>query len=247
MKTLFILLAFATFFSVAHAQTQIKVGAYDFKPYYVYTNSEHSGLTATAVRILNSMQKEYVFEIRKLPPERRYQSFERQRVDMFLFEDPAWEWSKFQYEFIPLDINDGEVYITKAGGTATPKSYEDLKKLRIAIIQGYHYGFAGFETDIRYLKKNFKVEILDNAESCLNLVNSGRADVTVLAKSYVYNFVKQNPEFKDKFVISENYDSTYKLGVVYNPSKILRRKLDPLISELKKRPDFQKSLQETLK
>ncbi len=59
-------------------------GAYDFYPYYEFVNSEHRGMTPIALKILNSIQKEYVFELQRLPADRRYQSFERKRIDMIL-------------------------------------------------------------------------------------------------------------------------------------------------------------------
>ena len=219
------------------ARTAIRVGAYQFPPYFDAGNTKAQGLTVETVNILNSIQRNYNFEIQRLPTHQRYAHFGK-RIDMFLFEDPAWEWSKNTYEFLPLDVEDGEVYITKAG-TPAPKNFEELKAMKIAIVKGFHYGFAGLDADERKLKRNFRVEMTDNSDGAIHLVLTGVADVTVLAKSYIYEYLRQHPENRDKFTISNNYDSIYKLGVVFNPTgRIRREKLEPLLSKLKKEERF---------
>lgn len=219
------------------ARTAIRVGAYQFPPYFDAGTAKAEGLTVETVNILNSIQRDYNFEIQRLPANQRYAHFGK-RIDMFLFEDPAWEWSKNTYEFLPLDVEDGEVYITKSGAPS-PKNFEELKAMKIAIVKGFHYGFAGLDADERTLKRNFRVEMADDSDGAIHLVLIGVADVTVLAKSYIYEYIRQHPENRDKFTISNNYDSTYKLGVVFNPTgRIRREKLDPLISKLKKDERF---------
>ncbi|WP_374075111.1 substrate-binding periplasmic protein [Bdellovibrio bacteriovorus] len=230
-------------FQTAQAVLEIRVGAYDFPPYYEFHKSKHIGITTQTVKILNSLQKDYTFVIQRVPANRRYQTLERNRVDLYLYEDPAWEWSKYSYEFIPLDVEDGEVYITKAGALPAPQTFEELKKLRIAVVQGYHYGFAGLDADERALKKNFRIEILDNSKTCLHFVATGRADVTIVAKSFIYDFIRKNPDYRDKISISNNYDSIYKLGVVLSPkSRIPRAKMEALVDNLKKNAEFQENI-----
>ena len=221
------------------------VGAYVFAPYFETEGTRQFGITEKTVRILNSLQKDYVFEIVQLPPQKRYQFFEKKRVDLYLFEDPAWEWSKYRYDFIPLDIEDGEVYVTKKGGAPSPRDFSDLKKMKIAIVKGFHYGFAGLDADERSLRKNFQVELVADSAACISLIIRGTADVTVVAKSFVYDFLKKHPEHRDKLVMSKQYDAVYKLGVILNPEgRIPRRKMEPLIEELKKRPEFIKLIAE---
>ncbi len=227
------------------AKTRITVGAYEFTPYFYLLPSGHqTGITVETVRLLNSLQKEYTFEIMQMPANRRYQFFERKRADLILFEDPAWEWAKYKYEFLPLEVEDGEVYVTRAG-TSSPKSFEELRKMKIAIVRGYHYSFAGFDADERFLKKNFTVELAENPEACLNLVTRGISDVTVVAKSFIYDFLRRNPSYRDKITVSNNYDSVYRLGLILNPKgRISRAKLEPIIAKLKKQPEFQKLIAE---
>lgn len=237
----FLVVTFILFsFQAAQAATEIRVGAYDFPPYYEFYKDKHIGITTQTVKIMNSIQKDYAFVIQRVPANRRYQTLVRTRVDFYLYEDPAWEWSKYSYEFIPLDVEDGEVYVTKAGALSPPQTFEELKKLRIAIVRGYHYGFAGLDADERALKKNFRVELLDNSKACIHFVASGRADVTIVAKSFIYDFIRKNPDYRDKISISNNYDSIYKLGVVMSPkSHISRAKMEALVDNLKKNPEFQ--------
>ena len=69
--------------------------------------------------------------------------------------------------------------------------------------------------------------------------------MTVVAKSFVYDFLKKYPEHRDKLVMSKQYDAVYKLGVILNPEgRIPRSKMEPLIEELKKRPEFIKLIAE---
>lgn len=230
--------------SLAVARSLVRVGAYEFPPYFDVTPAETRGLTVETVKILNSLQNEFTFEIQRLPAKLRYIHFEKKRIDLFLFEDPAWEWSKYKYEFVPLDVEDGEVYVTKKA-TRTPSNFEDLKDMRIAIVRGFHYGFAGLDADERTLKRNFKVEIADDSDGSIHLVRIGVVDVTVVAKSYIYDYLRKHPGVRDQISISNNYDSTYKLGVVFNPEgRISREKLEALIAKLKKNSQFIKLVED---
>lgn len=220
------------------ARTKVKVGAYSFVPYYELVKTQHQGLSAQVVDLLNSIQQEYYFEMTYLPANQRYQALQRKRVALFLFEDPAWEWSKYTYDFIPLDVQDGEIYVTRAT-VPSPQTFEDLKKLRIAVVKGFHYGFAGLNADEKHLRKNFKIDIVNDSETCITMVVLGRSDVTVVAKSFMHNYLKRNPGLKEKIRLSENYDSIYRLGVVFDPEGALpRAKMESLIENLKSHRRF---------
>lgn len=220
------------------ARTRVKVGAYSFVPYYELVRTQHQGLSAQVVDLLNSLQQEYFFEMTYLPANQRYQALQRKRVALFLFEDPAWEWSKYTYDFIPLDVQDGEIYVTRAQ-VPSPRTFEDLKKLRIAVVKGFHYGFAGLNADEKHLRKNFKIDIVNDSETCITMVVLGRSDVIVVAKSFMHDYLKKNPHLRDKIRLSENYDSIYRLGVVFDPEgAIPRAKMESLIETLKNHRRF---------
>lgn len=149
------------------------------------------------------------------------------------------------HSLLRLDVEDGEVYVTRTG-TPLPKTIEEMRKMKIALVKGYHYKFIGFEADEKWMKKRFvNIEFTEDPAGCLNLVLRGISDLTIVAKSFIYDFLKKNPSSQGKVSISDNYDTVYKLGVILNPEgQISRAKLEPLIDKLKKNPEFQKLINE---
>ena len=70
------------------------------------------GFTIDLISAFNELQTDVNFQFVNTSIENRYQAYEIGRFDMMIFESPIWGWKNFSTTFIPLDIIDGEVFIT---------------------------------------------------------------------------------------------------------------------------------------
>jgi polar amino acid transport system substrate-binding protein len=244
LKTFLLLLIFLTS-SPLFASTKIiiPVGAYPFAPYYELQNGEPKGITVDTLKILNKLQNDYEFRITEINPHRRYKLFEDLQIEMIFFEDPAWQWNKVEHIAIPLGINDEEVYFALASKCSQPGYFENLKTKRMVGLQGYHYRFAGMDSNEDSLKKQYQMQFVNSYEASVLFVLSDRADVGLATRSYLRTYFQQHPEHETRLRIASKPDHSFSLKVVMSKkSKISKARLQSLIDQLLKHPDFQNNL-----
>lgn len=218
MNTLykFVLTLLISFFAfAATANVEINIGAYEFSPYFNANNSLN--LSKITLDKLNQIQRKYTFKITLLPAKRRYQSFNEGKIDLMLFEDPAWGWQKTSHSFSQLPLLDGEVYFARKENNRDQSFFQSFNKKTVAGIMGFHYALTQFEELPNPKTLPFKFITFPNADNLIDLVLKGRADVGIVAKSYLNDYLKRNPLAGQQIIISEKYDHTYKLGFILRP------------------------------
>jgi ABC-type amino acid transport substrate-binding protein len=219
----------------ALAAQLIKVGAYNFPPYVVQAESEQpQGLLPDVLVALNQQQSEYRFELLPTSVTRRYRDFQSARFDIMLFESPAWGWQGIPMTTLDLQVEDAEVYVAKAEPGRGQEFFSLFKGKRLALYSGYHYGFANFNADPEYLAREYNARLSYSHESNLLMVQRGRVDITVVARSYLYSFENNYPEQRGQFLLSTKVDQTYHHEALLRPqAPISSAALGALLQQLR--------------
>lgn len=234
MKT-FILILFFISTSLC-AREVVKVGAYEFQPYYVPKDAKD--ILRETVRILNQIQNDYEFKIIPIPAKRRYDSIRNNTVDVIFYEDLSWGWNKHKVNFHSLPVQDGEVFFSRNAQNKTDEYFKVLNNKTIAVIMGYHYKFTSFQ-DFEGKKFPFILTSAKDAEQVIDITLSGRADIGVLANSYLKYSIKTHKHFQNTLALSSVYDHHYKLGIIHGPdSKITKEKMAQIVEKIRQSPQY---------
>ncbi|QXI36957.1 substrate-binding periplasmic protein [Pseudomonas xantholysinigenes] len=193
------LLLFATLLLTAAARAdearEVKVGAAHFPPYTVRPEQgADTGLLPQLVEALNRMQGQYRFVLVPTSIPRRFGDFQQGRTDMAIFENPQWGWQGIAHKAVDMGLEDAEIFVTRRQAERDQRYFDELDGKRLALFNGYHYAFADFNPDPAYLKKRFRATLTYSHDSNLNMVERGRADIALVTRSYLIDFLKRNPE-----------------------------------------------------
>jgi ABC-type amino acid transport substrate-binding protein len=231
---LLLVLDFLTVQSAWAAQV-VKVGAYNFPPYVLKAEgSQPQGLLPDLLTVLNQQQDDYLFELVPTSVTRRYRDFQHARFDIMLFESKAWGWKDIPLTNLDLQVEDAEIYVAKAEPGRTQAYFEQLKGKRLALYTGYHYGFANFNADPEYLAREFNAMLNYSHESNLLMVQRGRADVTVVTRSYLHSFETMFPEQRGQLLTSSKVDQIYHHEALLRPqAPISAAALGALLQQLR--------------
>ncbi|QLY25908.1 ABC transporter substrate-binding protein [Bdellovibrio sp. KM01] len=224
--------------STAAPRKIVLVGAYGFAPYYDLEKGR--GIITDVLEQLNSMQPDFQFKVVEIPSRRRYQSFVERKVDMIFFEDPRWDWKDIAHYALPVGVQDAEVYIALKKKAKDQSYFSSLKNKRIAVILGYHYGYAKFNADEAYLQSNFKISLVSHNLASVRLVLHERVEVAVVPLPFIRRYLRENPDKNAEVLVSEKVDQHYDLRLIVNPkAAIARDRLENLMSKLVKEPAYQ--------
>jgi ABC-type amino acid transport substrate-binding protein len=213
----------------------IKVGGYNFPPYVVQAESEQpQGLLPDVLAALNQQQSDYHFELVATSGNRRYRDFQSARFDIILFESPAWGWHGIPMSTLDMHVADAAVYVAKAEPGRGQEFFAQFKGKRLALHSGYHYGLANFNADPEYLAREYNARLSYSHESNLLMVQRGRVDITVVARSYLHSFEQMYPEQRGQFLLSTKADQIYHHQALLRPqAPITSAVLGALLQQLR--------------
>ena len=193
------------------AEQVVGVGAYNFPPYVDKAESaEPTGLLIDLIALANAEQKDYRFVLVPTSAARRYRDLASGRFDLILFESPDWGWQGTAYHAMPLNVNDAEVYVALRKPGRDQRYFDNLKDKRLSLYNGFHYGFADFNSDSDFLRSHYQVTLTYSHKSNLNMVLRDRADMTVINRSFFDTYAEQYPEQAKQFLVSDKVDQTYR-------------------------------------
>tara|TARA_B100000315_G_scaffold186829_1_gene176360 strand:+ start:12553 stop:13344 length:792 start_codon:yes stop_codon:yes gene_type:complete len=223
-------------FTQVQASEEIKVGGYEFEPFVdLDKNMKASGLTIELIKLLNEQQSKHHFTFVPTTSRRRYQDFENGSFDMMMFENPNWEWLKrgLPIESTHTFLEGGEVYITLKKQNRSQEYFSKLRGKTIAGMRGYHYGFADFNADPKYLTSNFNMLLLDDNGDSIKLVLRDRVDIAVVTKSYLSRFLLDSPQHRARLLVSDRLDQVYSHRIIVRKSSaVTARYLGQLLRKL---------------
>jgi ABC-type amino acid transport substrate-binding protein len=189
----------------------VKVGGAHFPPYVIKSSlQESSGLLPQLLEALNREQSDYHFTMLPTAIVRRFSDLQRGRIDMAIFENPQWGWQDTDAVAVDMGLEDAELFVAKEEERRGQDYFEQLEGKRLALYRGYHYGFAQFNSDPDFLIRTFNANLGHSHDSNLLMVVRGRADVALVTRSNLYDFIKRNREHARQLLISERVDQVYR-------------------------------------
>lgn len=205
----------------AHATTTINVGVYNFPPIaQVNANNQATGLLGDLLDELEATHPDIRFHVVYTSPKRRYLDYDDGLFDVMFFESPEWEWEDKGALISPPILMDEELYVALKKPGRDLSFFDDIADRNIVAMAGYHYGFAGFETNSKKLEEKFHIEFSDSHRRNLELIKADRpsvAEVAIISYSYLQRDLAQNPEDWNRLLISDRPDQVYELSVIARP------------------------------
>lgn len=203
--------------NVATAQ-DVLIAAVHFPPYVVKPeNNPHNGLLGELVDALNRVQDGHRFALRPTSLNRRFDDFRQGRLHVAIFENPDWDWQGINGTRIDLGLEDAEIFIARAERGRDQGYFDKLMGKRMALFNGYHYGFAGFNNDAKWLEQNYNAVITYSHESNLKLVLRGRADVAPITRSWLSARFREQPQLREQLLVSDWEDQRYRHYAILHP------------------------------
>ena len=220
----------------AQAAQLVRVGAAHFPPYTVRPeNGADTGLLPQMVEALNRLQSDYKFVLVPTSIPRRFGDFKQGRIDMAIFENPEWGWKEIPHNDVDMGLEDAEIFVAQREDGRQQNYFADLSGKRLALFSGYHYEFANFNADPKFLAQNFKATLTYSHDSNLLMVLRGRADSALVTRSYLSDYLLRNEKVRDELLVSQRIDQVYHHYAILRPtapitgeefSKLLQRLRD---------------------
>jgi ABC-type amino acid transport substrate-binding protein len=208
-RTLLAILAMFLTVSVEAAQV-VRIGAAHFPPYTVRPeNGADTGLLPQLVEALNRSQTEYEFVLVPTSIPRRFNDFKQGRVDMAIFENPDWGWQDVPHTPVDMGLEDAEIFVAQHELNRQQSYFADLRGKRLALFSGYHYAFAEFNADPKFLIGQYNATLTYSHDSNLQMVLRARADIALVTRSYLSDYVYRNPQVAPRLLVSERIDQIY--------------------------------------
>ena len=194
----------------ASAAQLVRIGAAHFPPYTVRPEQgADTGLLPQLVEALNASQTDYQFVLVPTSIPRRFRDFELGRVDMAIFENPDWGWQKIPHTSVDMGLEDAEIFVAQRETGRSQDYFYELTGKRLAVFSGYHYAFANFNPDAKYMAERFNATLTYSHDSNLLMVARGRADIALVTRSYLSDFMVRNAQMSGQFLVSERIDQVY--------------------------------------
>ena len=192
------------------AAQEIRVGAAHFPPYTVRPESgADTGLLPQLLEALNRLQSDYRFVLVPSSIPRRFRDFEQGRVDVVMFENPAWGWQGIAYSAVDMGLEDAEVFVARRQPQRQQHYFDDLSNKRLALFSGYHYAFAGFDSSPKYLTQTFNAVLTYSHESNLQMVLRARVDIALITRSNLAELLSRDPQIQHNILVSQRIDQIY--------------------------------------
>ncbi|KAA8693392.1 Amino acid ABC transporter substrate-binding protein, PAAT family [Pseudomonas caricapapayae] len=197
----------------------VRVAAVHFPPYMVRPEKgEDAGLLPRLIDALNAEQNDYEFVMIPTSVPRRFRDFTEGRFDVAIFENPDWGWKDIPHETVDMGLEDAEVYVARRVEGRGQDYFDTLSDKRLALFSGYHYGFANFNTDQKYLSEHFTITSTYSHDSNLLMVVRGRADIAPVTRSYLIDFMAHNKDEAAQLMVSERVDQIYRQYALLRPN-----------------------------
>ncbi|MEB0047179.1 MULTISPECIES: ABC transporter substrate-binding protein [unclassified Pseudomonas] len=203
----------------SQAAQLVRVGAAHFPPYTVRPESgADTGLLPQLVDALNQLQNDYQFVLVPTSIPRRFGDFQQGRVDMAIFENPDWGWKDIPHTSVDMGLEDAEIFVAQREADRRESYFADLTGKRLALFSGYHYEFANFNADPKFLTQNYNATLTYSHDSNLLMVLRGRADIALVTRSYLSDYLLRNNKVGDQLLVSQRVDQIYHHYALIRPT-----------------------------
>ncbi|WP_175389619.1 ABC transporter substrate-binding protein [Pseudomonas sp. C2B4] len=219
-----LLAAFAALWLIPSQAAQlVRIGAAHFPPYTVRPETgADTGLLPQLVEALNALQSDYQFVLVPTSIPRRFGDFKQGRIDMAIFENPAWGWKDIPRTDVDMGLEDAEIFVAQRQPEGRPVReqdyFSDLAGKRLALFSGYHYEFASFNAEPKYLTTHYNATLTYSHDSNLLMVLRGRADIALVTRSYLSDYFLRNLKVADQLLVSDRVDQVYHHYAILRPA-----------------------------
>ncbi|MDB6049459.1 MAG: Periplasmic binding protein [Pseudomonas sp.] len=201
------------------ASQLVRVGAAHFPPYTVRPEKgEDTGLLPKLVEALNGLQTDFQFLLVPTSIPRRFRDFEQGRIDMAVFENPDWGWKDIPHVDVDMGLEDAEIFVAKRADGRTQAYFDDLTGKRLALFSGYHYEFANFNADPKYLAEHFDATLTYSHDANLLMVLRDRTDIALVTRSYLSDYMARNRSEASQLLVSDRIDQVYRHFALLSPN-----------------------------
>lgn len=231
-----VLLAVCTLWAwQASAAQLVRVGAAHFPPYTIRPeNGDATGLLPQLVIALNAAQSDFQFLLVPTSIPRRFRDFQQGRIDMAIFENPDWGWKDIAHVNVDMGLEDAEIFVAKRVEGRTETYFNDLHGKRLALFSGYHYAFAQFNAEPRFLAERYNATLTYSHDANLLMVLRGRVDIALVTRSYLSDFMARNPDEARQLLVSERVDQVYRHYALLSPrAAITGKQFSQLLQQLR--------------
>jgi ABC-type amino acid transport substrate-binding protein len=203
----------------SQAAQLVRVGAAHFPPYTVRPEmGVDTGLLPQLVEALNVAQHDYQFVLVPTSIPRRFGDFKQGRVDMAIFENPDWGWKDIPHVTVDMGLEDAEIFVAQQLPDRQQDYFAELVGKRLALFSGYHYEFANFDADPKVLAQRYNASLTYSHDSNLLMVLRGRADIALVTRSYLSDYLLRNAKVADQLLVSQRVDQVYHHYAILRPA-----------------------------
>ncbi len=226
----------------AAERQQVRIGAAHFPPYTQRPEQgRDQGLLQQLADALNGAQLRYHFVLVPTSIPRRFADLQSGRTDLAIFENPAWGWDAIPHQAVDMGLEDAELFVARRAPQRTQTYFDSLAGKRLALFSGYHYAFAQFDADRHYLMQTFDASLTYSHESNLYMVERGRADIALVTRSYLSDFLDRHPASAQALLVSERIDQVYRHYAVLRPqAPISAQAFAALLAQLRGNGELQR-------
>ena len=203
----------------SQAAQLVRVGAAHFPPYTVRPEmGADTGLLPQLVEALNVAQHDYQFVLVPTSIPRRFGDFKQGRVDMAIFENPDWGWKDIPHVTVDMGLEDAEIFVAQQLPDRQQDYFAELAGKRLALFSGYHYEFANFDADPKKLAQRYNASLTYSHDSNLLMVLRGRADIALVTRSYLSDYLLRNAKVAAQLLVSQRVDQVYHHYAMLRPA-----------------------------
>ena len=117
-----------------------------------------------------------------------------------------------------MGLEDAEIFVAQRLPDRQQSYFADLTGKRLALFSGYHYEFANFNADPQYLAKNYNATLTYSHDSNLLMVLRGRADIALVTRSYLSDYLLRNEKVAEQLLVSQRIDQVYHHYAILRPT-----------------------------
>jgi len=189
----------------------VRVGLAHFPPFVIYEMKKGiSGIAVEMIDVMNKFQSKYRFEKIATSPMRKIRDFENGRYDISMFDNIDWGWRGLPVDVSEVFLKGGEIYIALKEPKRGQEFFSDFENKRMIGVLGYHYGFAGFNSNTAYLRKTFNMTLTTSNLGSINMILAGnRGDIAVVTSSFINKYLLKHPKAKKRLLLSKKVDQEY--------------------------------------
>ena len=184
----------------------IKVGA-GVRPPFLISNTK--GMGPELLAAINLIQDKFYFELVPTSINRRVQSVKDGWVDIVMWDNIHWGWQGMAMDVTYPLLNAKDIFITHTANSKEQQFFAELKGKRVCGVNGYHYKFLNFSTNISTMKLDFEMTFVRTEVESIKMALHQRCDISVVSTSALSWYMTQHNLDPATLLLSDSYDTRY--------------------------------------